>query len=159
MNVIESLKSAELDSMRLGAGPLSVNLSFQQADRKAAWELYVELSTRIVTRRLPPGCGDEKAALDSVHALFPITREILRRHGKKAVKFHKIAISILDQVRPFTAKWHKESLSGAFDDGGKRQEFRTELGALQEYMRKRSRELEEIAKAEDSTDLESAGGK
>ena len=156
--LVEFLKGAELDHMRLGTGPLSANLSFR-ADEKAAWELHVELLTRIVTQRLPPGCGDEKAALDSVHALFPITREILRRYGSRAVKSRKIAISILNQVRPFTTKWHKESLSGAFDDERKRQEFRMELGALQEYARKRNRELAEIVKVEDPADLESEGGK
>ena len=157
--LVELPKGAELDHMRLGTGPLSANLSFKRADEKAAWELHVELLTRIVTQRLPLGCGDEKAALDSVHALFPITREILRRYGSRAVKSRKIAISILNQVRPFTTKWHKESLSGAFDDERKRQEFRMELGALQEYARKRNRELAEIAKVEDPADLESEGGK
>ena len=49
-------------------------------------------------------------------------------------------------VRPFTAKWHGESLSCAFDDPGKREEFRY------------NRLLAKIADVEDLTDLESSGG-
>ena len=35
-------------------------------DRKAAWELYVEMETRIITQPLHPKHGDEQTALDKV---------------------------------------------------------------------------------------------
>ena len=57
-------------------------------------------------------------------------------------------------VRPFTAKWHKQSLAGVFDDDDKRQEFRQELASLQEELRNYNRMLAEIASVEDLTDLE-----
>ena len=48
-------------------------------------------------------------ALDSFYALFPVTREILRRRGRGAIAFSKVAIPVLNQVvRPFTARWHRE---------------------------------------------------
>ena len=51
-------------------------------------------------------------------------------------------------VRPFTAKWHKESLAGAFAEEVKRQEFREELDTLQEELRNYNRMLAEIAGVE-----------
>ena len=158
LNLENLFKDFGLEKIRLNLGIARVDLSFKQADEEAAWELYVEMLTRVVTQRLPSESGDEQAALDSVHALFLITREILRQHGKKTIKFSKVAIPILNQaVRPFTTKWHKESLSGAFNKENKRQEFRMELKALLDDMRKYNRMLAKIAKVEDLTDLEPIG--
>ena len=93
--------------------------------------------------------------MDSVYSLFPTTREILRTRGRRTIQFSKVAIPVLNQVvRPFTAKWHRESLAGAFDDEAKRSEFREELAALQEDLRNYNRMLAEIAGVEDLTDLE-----
>ena len=134
---------------------INSEISFQQADKDAAWELHIEMLTRIVTQPLPSDAGDEKTALDSVHALFAITREILRRHGRGTIQFSKIAIPVLNQiVRPFTAKWHKESLAGAFEHETKRKEFRDELEILQRELRNYNSLLAEIAGVEDLTDLE-----
>ena len=107
-----------------------VELSFEDDDRDAAWELYIEMLTRVTTQALPSEEGDEQTALDSVYSLFPTTREILRRRGRKTIEFSKVAIPVLNQVvRPFTAKWHKESLAGAFTyEADKQREFRDELG-------------------------------
>ncbi len=57
-------------------------------------------------------------------------------------------------VRPFTAKWHKESLADPFDDETKREEFREELQILQRDLRHYNRMLADIAQVEDLTDLE-----
>ena len=65
------------------------------------------------------------------------------------------AIPVLNQiVRPFTAKWHRESLAGAFQDEDRREEFREELASLREDLRNYNRMLAEIARVEDLTDLE-----
>ena len=119
-------------------------------DRKAAWDLYVEMETRITTQPLDPDHGDEKAALDSVYSLFQTTREILLKQGPDCVVFAKIAIEILNQkVRPFTAKWHPESLAGGFDAP----EFRDDLESLQKVLRAYTRTLAVIAGMEDITSL------
>jgi hypothetical protein len=98
--------------------------------------------------------GDEKAALDSVYQLFPITREILRTKGHDCIQFSKIAVIVLNQiVRPFTAKWHRESLAGALKNPKKRSEFRRELAALQKDLRHYSKALADIARVEDLTAL------
>lgn len=144
-----------LEKIRLNAGIIQADISLGAADRDAAWEMYVEMLTRIVTQPLPDDTGDEKAALESVHALFPVTREILRRHGRQTTQFSKVAIPVLNQVvRPFTAKWHRLSLSGAFEDEAMRSEFREDLWGLLADMRNYIRMLAEIAKVEDLTDLE-----
>src|SRR5437762_1496428 len=95
-----------------GLTSLKINLHFleaewapKDADKDAAWELYIELLTRITTQPLPREHGVEATALASVHALFWLTREAIKRHGRPCQEFTKIAIVVLNQVvRPFTAK-------------------------------------------------------
>ena len=159
MNLGDWFRRFQLEKIKLGPRWANAEISLRAEDRDAAWELYVEMLTRIVTQPLPYDVGDDKAALDSVHSLFPITREILRRRGRPTVNFSKVAIPVLNQVvRPFTAKWHRESLAGAFDDDARRGEFRRELATLQEELRNYNRMLAEIAGVEDLTDLERAEG-
>jgi|SoiMethySBSTD1v2_1073268.scaffolds.fasta_scaffold1151151_1 hypothetical protein len=108
-------------------------------DPEAAWEMHVELTTRIATVPLHDGEGAEKAALDSVAALFGITREILRRYGPTCRQFSKIAVPVLNQVvRPFTAKWHVLPL----DD--RRAEFRHDLEAMQRDLASFARLLADV---------------
>ena len=157
MNIGSFFRSFNLDKVRINAQFIDLELSFESVDQDAAWELYIEMLTRIVTQPLPSEVGDEKTALDSVYSLFPTTREILRRRGRQTIGFSKVAIPVLNQVvRPFTAKWHRESLAGAFGDEGNRQEFRAELETLQTDLRNYNRMLAEIAEVEDLTDLECA---
>ena len=155
----ELFRRFNLEKVRLSTMGIDVEITFDSADKDAAWELYVEMLTRIVTQPLPTEVGDEKIALDSVYSLFPTTRDILRRHGRGTINFSKVAIPVLNQVvRPFTAKWQRESLSDAFDDEAKRAEFRAELSELQEDLRNYNRMLAEIAGVEDLTDLELTEG-
>jgi hypothetical protein len=126
-------------------------------DKNAAWDLYVELLTRITTQRLPEEHGIEEAALESVYKIFELTRTTLKEHGRKAENFTKIAIIVLNQViRPFTAKWHRLSEQGAFIDKDKRTEFRDELFQLQNKLRAYTKMLSELADVEDMTEMEDA---
>ena len=155
MDLMTIFRNFQLDKVKIGPNWANAEVSFKQSDRDAAWEFYVEMLTRIVTQPLPSEAGDEKTALDSVYALFGITREILRRHGRDTVNFSKVAIPVLNQiVRPFTAKWHKESLAGAFACETKRREFREELENLQSELRNYNSLLAKIAEVEDLTNLE-----
>lgn len=145
-----------------GLSKLKITLGFVEgeftpcdADRAAAWELYVELLTRVTTQDLAPEDGDEKAALDSVYAIFPLTRDILRRNGSSSGEFAKLAIPVLNQIiRPFTAKWHRLSLAGEFQKANPRNEFRAELSALQPSLRNYAKALADLAQVEDLTTLE-----
>ena len=108
------LSNFQLEKVRLGPAWANVEISFDQSDQDAAWELYVEMLLRVVTQPLPSEAGDESTALKSIYALFPVTREILRRRGRSAISFSKVAIPVMNQiVRPFTTKWHPQSLTGS----------------------------------------------
>ena len=155
MSLGNLFRSFHLEKVKLSLSVIEAEILFKETDKDAAWELYIEMLTRIVTQPLPSDSGDEKTALESVYALFAITREILRRRGRETIQFSKVAIPVLNQVvRPFTAKWHKESLAGAFDQDSKRKEFRSELEILQRDLRNYNSMLAEIADVEDLTNLE-----
>ncbi len=155
VNLGKFLKKYRLEKIKINMAAVSAELTFDRADEEAAWELYVEMLTRIIIQPLPSEDGDEKAALDSVYSLFPTTREILRRHGRKALQFSKIAIPVLNQVvRPFTAKWHRKCMAEDFFEDSKRKEFRRELENLQRELQKYNRMLADIANVEDLTDHE-----
>ena len=152
----EFLEKWGLSSLKLNIGFLNAEFKPDNNDRAAAWDLYIELLTRVTTQDLPVEHGDEKTALDSVFAMFSLTREILRRHGPSN-EFAKLAIPVLNQViRPFTAKWHKLSLASAFQDPAKCEEFRAELSLLQLRLRHYTQALSEMAGVEDLTTLEHA---
>ena len=78
------------------------------------------------------------------------SREILKSKGRNAENFSKIAIIVLNQIiRPFTAKWHKKKLNGAFSNQDECILFRTELKQLQSELICYSKLLAEVAKVED----------
>jgi len=86
-----------------------------EAERKAAWEMYVELVTRISVIELEPDQGLLREALNSLYSLFGTTRDILRRYGPvvaqpsrgKSLSFGYIAVVVLNRVlRPLLATWH-----------------------------------------------------
>ena len=126
-----------------------------EPDKDAAWDLYVELLTRITTQPLPDEDGIEKTALDSVYVLFALTRETLKTHGRSCIHFTRIAVVVLNQViRPFTAKWQKLSEEGAFNNPEDRKDFRQELGELQAYLVNYTKLLSDLAGVEDLTEME-----
>jgi hypothetical protein len=158
MKLRDFLEQWGLSGLKIKLGFLEGEFNPRDPDRNAAWELYVELLTRITTQYLAPEDGDEQRALDSVHEIFPLTREILRKHGSGAGEFAKVAIPVLNQViRPFTAKWHRLSLAKAFDDPARCRQFRAELAELQRTLRSYTRALAEMAQVEDLTGLEETG--
>lgn len=155
MKLLNWLEKWEMKSLKFTPPFLQMEWTTQEADKNAAWALYIELLTRITIQPLPTEHGDEKTALDSVYSLFAITREVIREQGPECINFTKIAIVVLNQVvRPFTAKWHRKSLAGDFDNDTERTTFREELAALQVELREYTRMLADIAEVEDLTDLE-----
>src|ERR1700691_4892896 len=147
-----------LSSLKIKLGFLEGEFVPQDADRAASWELYIELLTRVTTQALSLDDGGEKTSLDSLDAIFPLTREILKRQGSGCGEFAKLAIPVLNQIiRPFTAKWHRASLSGAFQRADLCRQFRTELAALQPLLRDYTRALAAMADVEDLTALEGSG--
>lgn len=76
-----------LNSIKLNVGFAEIEFGPTEDDQAASWDMYVELITRITTQPLEDVMGDEETALTSVHQLFPITREILKKKGYNAENF------------------------------------------------------------------------
>ncbi len=154
MQLKKLLEKWDLTSLKIKTPFLDMEWEPRDEDKNAAWELYVELVTRVATQRLTPDEGDEAAALKSIYELFPLTRSTIKSNGRHCINFTRIAVVVLNQkVRPFTAKWHPHTLAGEFDDPGKK-EFRAELRDLQTDLRNYTRLLADLADVEDLTDLE-----
>ena len=149
------LENWDMTSLKIKTPFLEMEWNPQEADKKAAWDMYIELLTRITTQPLADEHGDEKTALNSIYSLFPITRQIIKENGRDCIEFTKIAIIILNQkIRPFTAKWHKLSLEGAFEDEKQCKIFRQELKELQHILSIYTAMLADMADVEDLTKLE-----
>jgi len=82
-------------------------------ERNAAWELYVELVTRVGVISLHDGLLRE--SLSSFYSLFSSTRDILRKYGpgvapQKAegeLNFGYLAVAMLNRtLRPLLSMWH-----------------------------------------------------
>jgi hypothetical protein len=144
-----------LKSIKVKTHILDMEWEPSDPDKNAAWDLYVELLTRITTQHLADKHGTEAAALESVHKIFGLTRTTLKEHGRKAENFTRVAIIVLNQViRPFTAKWHRLSEQGAFSDEARCAEFRRELDDLQIRLRAYTKLLSDLADVEDMTEME-----
>ena len=104
----------EREAVQIAVGQLTGFLYPSAAERSAAYELLVELTTRTATVSMATSEGSIREALDSLHDLFAITRGILRAHGVEAAKgsggnlsLAVVAVRVLNHViRPVTGKWH-----------------------------------------------------
>lgn len=99
----------------LPGGKVSGVLKPDRSQRKAAWELYVELVTRISVVELQQDEGLLREALTSLQSLFDTTRKILRQYGPTvsrprdgdAASVGYIAVAVLNKgLRPVLARWH-----------------------------------------------------
>jgi len=101
-------------SINLGFVKIEGKWDVNEAQRDAAWELFVELATRVSFT----GVGSDgliREALTSLNSLFPSFRDILRRHGPavaqptvaSGLSVGGIAITIQNLgVRRYLSKWH-----------------------------------------------------
>ena len=154
MQLKKLLEKWDLTSLKITTPFLEMEWQPLDEDNSAAWELYVELITRVATQHLDPEQGDEAAALASIHELFDLTRDTIKRNGRHCINFTRIAVVVLNQkVRPFTAKWHRLVLAGDLDAAA-REHFRTEQRALQTDLHNYTHPLAKLAVVEDLTDLE-----
>jgi hypothetical protein len=160
------------------AKSLTVNLPFglgklefepDEVQQRAAWELYVELSTRIAIQSLGLEEGLLREALSSLYSIFAVTREVLREAGPSVAQGPKslgpIAIEVLNRgLRPFLAKWHPlllaheqkrpEGVSAREHEKAWKQEpeLREELTQLQEQMMIYAEALAKIAGVDSSAE-------
>ena len=82
---------------------------------RAAWEIYIELVTRVPLGTLEEDGGILREALSSLHPLLPTIRTILRQLGPMKMRSDAeltqscsyLAVSMLNvTLRPFLSKWH-----------------------------------------------------
>jgi hypothetical protein len=111
-------------------------LRVTDADRRGAWEFYIELASRIATQPLEDEEGVELTALQSIADLFGVGRQIMRAAGPDAGAFATLLLALLNhRVRYFTAPWHKRREEGRLADPAMAGRFRVELRELQSDLR------------------------
>lgn len=121
-----------------------------EPDKALAWDIYVELQTRIAVQPLKNDEGDDLTALQSVYSLFPLSRESLRKHGVACANSGTlITVFLNEKIRPFTAKWHKISLLEDWceNKGVINKEFRTALKHVQPVLISLSEALADLIDA------------
>jgi hypothetical protein len=105
--------SIETKVVEVAVGQVKGYLYPTEAERAAAYELLIELSTRTAGAQLASTNGSIRDELDSIAEMFGLTREILRRHGTETVKggggnlsLAVVAIRVLNEVfRPVLSRW------------------------------------------------------
>ncbi|GJM33768.1 MAG: hypothetical protein DHS20C18_27690 [Saprospiraceae bacterium] len=94
---------------------LEGNWEVDDVQRKAAWEIYVELVTRVTVIELKKDEGILREALTSFYSLFNSTREVLKKYGPSVaaaknpgdMTLGHVATGVLNkELRPLLAKWH-----------------------------------------------------
>ncbi|MFK8906208.1 TIR protein [Streptomyces sp. YS-3] len=161
--------ATRLDSPGLpipGVRKESMPMTVSEAERMAAFDLQVELVSRIGVQRLPADSGSLREALTSLNSLFPFTRDTLRRYSVglepgTAPNVQSAADRLLNEVlRPFTTRWHPLLMAWearrpphlspldherTWDHADA---FRTDLNGLREPLRAVTASLAEISGAE-----------
>lgn len=123
--------------------------------RRIAWRLFVEMTTRIATQPVQDHSGQDGAVLASLHHLFSLTRQVLAEMEPTPTAsgetIETYALDMLNSdLRPFLAKWHPlwEEFDRNVDKSKawpRQGEFRGELKALRSRIEVRARGLAQIA--------------
>jgi hypothetical protein len=107
-------KSIEV-GLQLGVISLKGTWQPSDAERRAAWQLYVELITRVSV--VPLRHGVLREALTSYYSLFAASRDILREAGPEVAEpkpdgqynFGFLTVALLNfALRPVLSYWHPE---------------------------------------------------
>ncbi|MFJ2818251.1 MULTISPECIES: TIR domain-containing protein [unclassified Streptomyces] len=149
-----------------GARKESMPMTVSEAERMAAFDLQVELVSRIGVQQLPDGSGSLREALTSLNSLFPFTRDTLHRYSiglepSSAPSVQSVADHLLNEVlRPFMTRWHpllkaweahRPPHTSPLDHEAAwshADTFRTDLNALQQPLRTATASLAGISGAE-----------
>ncbi|WP_193212583.1 patatin-like phospholipase family protein [Luteolibacter marinus] len=126
---------------------------YSQADKDAAEALLSELVTRIVIQPLPYQFGIERKALESLYAVFDVTRAIIR-DNPGCLKFAARAFDMLNcTLRPVTSKWDRPNEDGALEsrDGG--DAFRVDFADVQEKLLAFAGEIQRMAHGDSAGEI------
>jgi len=132
--------------------------------KQTAWQLFIQVSTRVSTQPLGQDEGFLSEALDSLYELFGQIRDLLMKgqptraaHGK-TVEY--LALTMLNQeLRPFLSKWHRRLTELEQTDNGheatwpQNDAFRDELESMRERLLEFSLAFARLAGADDPQSL------
>ncbi|WP_018546170.1 toll/interleukin-1 receptor domain-containing protein [Streptomyces sp. LaPpAH-108] len=116
----EDLRRALLHALALPTGttaaasapqPTAITVSTTPgaAERAAAFDLQIELITRVGVQPLAPDQGSLREALTSLHSLFATARDVLHRVASEPTTsaLPRITATLLNtHLRPFLSTWH-----------------------------------------------------
>ncbi|MDX2541221.1 TIR domain-containing protein [Streptomyces sp. WI04-05B] len=121
----EALRRAALRTLCGRRGPVTLALPGSrrevpmavpsESERMAAFDIQIELVTRIGVQELAPGTGSLREALTSLKSLIDFTRGTLHTYNiglqpgstAGAVTVQSLAYALInDTIRPFTTTWH-----------------------------------------------------
>jgi hypothetical protein len=81
-------------------------------NRQAAWQLFIETTTRVSTQPLAADSGNLREALTSLYNLFQAVRSTLKearpsRAGSRGPTVEELGVAMLNlELRPFLSYWH-----------------------------------------------------
>ncbi|AOR37441.1 hypothetical protein BFF78_31285 [Streptomyces fodineus] len=146
-----------------------VSAAPSESERMAAFDIQVELVTRIGVQELAPGTGSLREALSSLKSLIDFTRGTLHTYSIRleqgspagATTVQGLAYALInDTIRPFTTTWHPRLAAyearrpadvAPLDHElawPQASEMRTDLAALREPLRRIAERLAEISGAD-----------
>lgn len=122
-------------------------------DVTLAWEMYTELRTRIATQPLPLRDGVDATALKSFVDLFGLARRAIMERPQAQHVASLVTHGLNAHIRPFTARWHPKSESGALASLDQRFAFRSELTRVQRILRALASVLGQICGDKDALEF------
>lgn len=103
-------------------------------DVDAAWELHVQLATRVTTMQYTRSYNSEVGALTSIYSIFELTRKILHDNGYGCFEFSKLALVMLNDIlREFCSYWHSANMEHGLETH--KTEFENSIVKLQSKLR------------------------
>ena len=108
---------------------------FSAADKKAAYDVYVEVHSRNLDHPVPEA---DLTILTSIRDIHVMAREACKAHGSATFNFAQTVFNVLNyDVRPFSNKWEEKSAGlGSSVRGDHHNEFHVDLIDLRDTMSK-----------------------
>lgn len=154
MKLKDWLAKWDVNSLHITTPFLEAEWAPTQADQEAAWQLYIELLTRRIMKYLP-NQDEEIIILSEISVLIEITRDLIKKYGREAVSFSKLAIVILNQtLLPFISNWRYIIQVGKIKEIENYNKFNIELKSLQDELKKYIKMLADFSGVEDLSELE-----
>ena len=106
------------------------NSDWGVAREEYLWRLYSKLCTRVATKRLTDGVGDERLILESLYRIFADCRKCLSRCVDDREPCMAIMTYLEEHLRPFLAKWFTLQKADCWQDSNRIKKFRQEWGTI-----------------------------